>query len=452
METLRASSYIIPVKLESEEGKYMLIHGYTGAMDIVSEDMVLKLINATKVHDNLFSDKTLKILQSRGYITERTEEEEVEYVGRIAKALHREACALYKNFTLIVTYNCNFRCPYCFEVRDKKNGACQLVMTREMVDKAYKAMDLIEPRTQLHRKTIELYGGEPLLKQNKDIVEYIVNVGSKKGYRFRAITNGYDLDCFLDLLSPELIGGIQVTIDGTKEHHDLRRVHYKGKNTFDKIVSNIGKALERSIKVVVRVNNDANNVTDFAQLRKYFEEIGFFSFSSFRMYSTLLWNSESISAEEKQQLSFLSSKQYISKHQEMNTLNLCKDNGIFYSMYQSLRKGNPIPFRRVFCSSQAGEYVLDPLGDIYPCLEIVGNEEFKVGNYYKDNIEWDNERLKQWHNYDITNSPICKRCKYALYCGGGCVAHVRFGKREYCVYFRQMFDISVNRAFESSIK
>lgn len=452
MENLRISSYIIPVKLEKEEGKYMLIHGYTGAIDIVSEDMALKLINATKVDANLFSDKALKVLHSRGYITEKTEDEEVEYVARVAKALHREACTLYKNFTLVVTYNCNFRCPYCFEGRDKKDGLYQLVMTREMVDKAYKAMDLIEPHLQLHRKTIELYGGEPLLKQNKDIVEYIVNRGSKKGYRFRAITNGYDLDFFLDLLSPELIGGIQVTIDGIKEYHNRRRVHYLEKNTFDKIVSNIGKALGQGVKVVVRVNIDAANVTDFALLRKYFEEIGFFSSPSFRMYSTLLWNSDSISEEERQQLSFLSSKQYISKHQEMNTLDLCKDNGIFDCIYQSLRKGNPIPFRRVFCSSQAGEYVLDPLGNIYPCWEMIGNENFKIGNYDKDNIEWNNERLSDWRNYDITSSPICKRCKYALYCGGGCVAHARFGKREHCSYFRQMLDISVNKAFESSIK
>ncbi len=35
MGILRTSSYMIPVKLEKEEGKYMLIHGYTGAIDIV---------------------------------------------------------------------------------------------------------------------------------------------------------------------------------------------------------------------------------------------------------------------------------------------------------------------------------------------------------------------------------------------------------------------------------
>ena len=189
METLRASSYIIPVKLESEEGKYMLIHGYTGAVDIVTKDIAMNLTNTTKVDANLFSSDTLKALQVRGYVTERTEEKEIEYVGRIAKALHREACALYKSFTLIVTYNCNFRCPYCFESRDKKDGSCQFVMTKEMVDKAYKAMELIEPRPQLRRKTIALYGGEPLLKQNKNIIKYIIGVGRSKGYLVRIVTN-----------------------------------------------------------------------------------------------------------------------------------------------------------------------------------------------------------------------------------------------------------------------
>lgn len=51
METLRASSYIIPVKLESEEGKYMLIHGYTGAMDIVSEDLLNSIMDINSVSD-----------------------------------------------------------------------------------------------------------------------------------------------------------------------------------------------------------------------------------------------------------------------------------------------------------------------------------------------------------------------------------------------------------------
>lgn len=86
MEDLRVSSYMIPVKLESKKDKYMLIHGYTGAMDIVDKNVVLEL-NAGNI--DIFSKDTLIILRKRGYITERTKDEEVEYVERIAHALHK---------------------------------------------------------------------------------------------------------------------------------------------------------------------------------------------------------------------------------------------------------------------------------------------------------------------------------------------------------------------------
>ncbi len=32
MEKLRISSYVIPIKLEDEINKYMLMHGYTGLL------------------------------------------------------------------------------------------------------------------------------------------------------------------------------------------------------------------------------------------------------------------------------------------------------------------------------------------------------------------------------------------------------------------------------------
>lgn len=41
MKHARASSYIIPVKLK--DGRYMLIHGYTGAVDIITEGLLKKI-------------------------------------------------------------------------------------------------------------------------------------------------------------------------------------------------------------------------------------------------------------------------------------------------------------------------------------------------------------------------------------------------------------------------
>ena len=104
METLRTSSYMIPVKLEQEEGKYMLIHGYTGAMDIVSGGLLKKIKSVAKGHD--FSETMLQTLLKRGYITTKTQEEEYAYVARLAKALHKKHEILDATFTWVVTYNC----------------------------------------------------------------------------------------------------------------------------------------------------------------------------------------------------------------------------------------------------------------------------------------------------------------------------------------------------------
>lgn len=39
METYRVSSYLIPVRLEKDPDKYVIIQGYTGAFDVVSSSM-----------------------------------------------------------------------------------------------------------------------------------------------------------------------------------------------------------------------------------------------------------------------------------------------------------------------------------------------------------------------------------------------------------------------------
>ena len=40
MENYRVSSFLIPVKLENTDNQYMLIHGYTGAIDVVEGHVV----------------------------------------------------------------------------------------------------------------------------------------------------------------------------------------------------------------------------------------------------------------------------------------------------------------------------------------------------------------------------------------------------------------------------
>lgn len=445
METLRTSSYLIPVKLENEEGKHMLIHGYTGAVDIISKELLSK-INSISIENNL-SKELLISLQKRGYITTKTKNEEHDYVARIAEALWKQCKILNTSFTWVVTYNCNFRCPYCFEGRDKKDGTCQLVFTKEQVDIAYEAQDKIQPHKELRKNVITLYGGEPLLGENKEVVNYIVEEGRKRGYKFVAVTNGYEIDHYLNLLSTDGIYKLQITIDGPKEIHNQRRIHYKGYDTFDKIVANVKLALDKGVKVVVRMNSDNRNIEQYIELKKYFEQLGYLTYSNFELYCAILKDNTSMSSSEHEGINFLSPLSFLAKQKQQDLTYLTGDSNIYKNIYNALSNKRPITFKSISCAAQASGYVLDSLGHIYPCWEVIGKNDCIEGRYSEDGVVWDDKVLNQWRNTNISQKEPCCHCKYALICGGGCPYYHMQGNSIQCSIFQNIFNKAVNKAF-----
>lgn len=445
METLRTSSYIIPIKLD-KDNKYMLIHGYTGAIDLVNEEIATKLIQHEIIDNKTFPLAIQQKLEKRGYVTVKSKEEEYDYVARIAHALHKKHEILQKTFTWIITYNCNFRCPYCFENRAFKDSMDFISFTQERVDKTFNAMNEIEPRMQLQNKVITLYGGEPLLKENKAIIKYIVNEGKARGYKFYAITNGYDLENYVDLLAPDLIYKIQITIDGTKELHNQKRKHFQDKNSFDKIISNIQLVLRMNldIKIAIRVNIDNKNMDDFIELKKYFMKIGCLNHDNFKIYTALISDNESISNQEKEDLSIISTKDYIDKHAKMGTISSCNGyDAIYNNIYNAIINKKAIPLKATYCSSQAGGHVFSPYGEIYPCWEVVGNKNYEIGSLKNNSIQWNESELHKWRSHDISTS-TCKYCKYALLCGGGCLAL----KNNHCIQFQELLKKVTNDVYD----
>ena len=439
---LRTSSYLIPVKLESEPDKYMLIHGYTGAIDIATESLVLEMLNG---NINSIPHEAIPFLRKRGYLTDKTKEEEISYVERMAHALHERDKILDKCFTWVVTYNCNFRCPYCFENREIKDSSKGIVFTRELVDRTFNAMKEIEPRMQLQSPIITLYGGEPLLKGNRDIVEYIVQEGKKRGYKFHAITNGYDLDSYIDLLAPDLICQLQITIDGTKEHHNQKRKHFEDSNSFDKIISNIQLIFTKhlDVDIHIRINVDNDNWNDWSDLRSYFTEIGFLSHNNFKMYTALTFDNNEVRSNDE--VRFLSESEYVGKLKKTNTISFCSGyNSVYRRIKSAFVSKKSIPLSVVHCSAQTGGYVFTPLKEIYPCWEVVGNKNFQIGFIGNDSIRWNKNELEKWHSYNISSSS-CKRCKYAFLCGGVCLAM----KENHCTLFHEIIKKASNAVFDS---
>lgn len=416
---LRVSSYIIPVQIT--EKKYLLLHGYRGSIDVLDKDIYEKYI---KMFDET-KDKELDViefLQQRGYLTTLTHFEEIEYVNKFAILLHRKARLLLSSYTFAVTYNCNFRCPYCFEKKAMEGKSLRdFTMKNKTVDWAFDAIDKIQEEKLVKTNFITLFGGEPLLAQNKEIVSYIATQGVKRGFKFKAITNGYDLNNFLDFLSPDCICSVQITLDGIEGIHNLKRPHYLGIPTFQTIVSNIGMALKKNVFVTIRTNVDSENFQQTGLLKDFFNKIGYTRYPKFAIESARLINYDmSISAEDKKK--FLSQREFIKKHSATKSDYYCQDFGAFNNVFKAIKNKKPLPYKSIFCGSQIGGYVFDPLCNIYPCWDMVGKKEFVIGNYFEGRLVWNKEKRQEWLSSDITTDNRCKICKCALLCGGGCHA------------------------------
>ncbi|WP_285819912.1 radical SAM/SPASM domain-containing protein [Bacteroides acidifaciens] len=452
MEKLRLSYYTIPVKLEIEDDKYLLTHGYTGAIDILDKDIWKEIEDFSKTSS--LPEQTIAYLQKRGYLTTHTQEEEIEYVKKLAQLLHKTQSKLYKTFGFIISYDCNFRCSYCFEngISNHGNQWSKWTFTKEMVDKAYKTMMKIEPRKELHYKNILLYGGEPFLRQNKEVIEYIVLKGHQLGYTFKVISNGYDIDYFENILSPEYFSFFQITLDGDKENHNSRRFHYEEGASFDKIVNNIGILLRKNIDVSVRVNTDSNNFQDFKSLNELFKKLGFTSNPHFKTYSSILRKyNENDNCDVD--INYLSMDTFNKQHQKTyNGEIYYQDFGIYRHYLSYLENGSRCRLYSASCSAQYGSYLLDPVGDIFTCLETVGKPDQVIGHYTNEEPEWTEVR-KHWFERNTGNALNCQSCKYALLCGGGCLArsvHTKDGfKASACFKFKPVYPLSVNRAYST---
>ena len=137
----------------------------------------------------------------RGYITSLSKEDERELVKRLLDKIYDEVRLKNFGFHFIISYDCNLRCVYCYEDPILNGCAClpKCRITKEQVDKAYEII-IEKDKDKTGRKTIHLYGGEPFLVENYEMLEYIVQKGKELGYVFSVTSNGYDLDKYMDYL------------------------------------------------------------------------------------------------------------------------------------------------------------------------------------------------------------------------------------------------------------
>ncbi|EXM37869.1 radical SAM protein [Ruminococcus albus SY3] len=324
-----------------------------------------------------------------------------------------------KAMCLHISHDCNLRCKYCF-ASTGDFGVGRKLMDLET---AKRAIDfLIEKSGDRKFLEVDFFGGEPSL--NFDVVmqtvEYARSRESETGktFRFTTTTNGMHLtDEMIDFINKEMYN-VVLSIDGRKEVNDRMRVRVDGTGCYDLITKNFKRLVDKRPNDkdwYVRGTYTKYNL-DFSEDVVHLRDLGFEQISV-----------EPVMADAKEPYAITEADlPRIFKEYEVlaEKIKKIREEGKFINFFHfmlDLDQG-PCAIKRLRGCGCGNEYVaITPDGDIYPCHQFVGIDEYKMGSLYDGsfNLEMKDEFAKA-HVY---NKPECKKCWAKFYCSGGCNAN-----------------------------
>ena len=93
----------------------------------------------------------------------------------------------------------------------------------------------------------------------------------------------------------------------------------------------------------------------------------------------------------------------------------------FFHFMIDLTGGPCVAKRLAGCGSGTEYLAVTPWGDLYPCHQFVGEEDFLMGNVF-EGIKKD-EIVKEFKACNVYSKEECKKCFARFYCSGGCSAN-----------------------------
>ena len=93
----------------------------------------------------------------------------------------------------------------------------------------------------------------------------------------------------------------------------------------------------------------------------------------------------------------------------------------FFHFMLDLEGGPCVAKRLSGCGSGTEYLAVTPWGDLYPCHQFVGNEEFLMGNV-EEGITHP-EIAEEFRGCSVYSKEKCRDCFARFYCSGGCMAN-----------------------------
>lgn len=354
----------------------------------------------------------------RGLAAEGLLFEEDDYIDR-EKAASMQQQALVKALCLHVSHDCNLRCKYCFASTGDFGTGHRMTMDFET---AKRAIDFVIAKSG-HRRNIEVdfFGGEPLMAWDTvtQTVDYARSIEEQHGkkFRFTITTNGLLLDEDKRRYINENMDNCVLSLDGRREVNDEFRKTVAGTGSYDTIVPKF-KALvderDPNLDYYARGTFTSHNL-DFANDVLSIADAGFDRLSVEPVtadpgcgYDLTEDDLPKIEAEYDRLTDIMLERKKAGKP------------FTFFHFMVDLDQG-PCVVKRLRGCGAGYEYVaVTPDGDIYPCHQFVGKEEFKQGSVLDQSFDMD--IAQKFAGMNIYSRPKCQKCWAKFYCSGGCSA------------------------------
>ncbi len=396
-----------------QSDQYFIVNLLSGNGDILTESEARKIFDGAVSNDPDFINK--------GYVVDREEEARSFRLKYLDFIDSREADEIQLFY--VPTYACNFKCSYCYQsgYPDNNTGI-------PATETAAAFFDYVQKTFKGKRKYITLFGGEPLLpdQRSKRIVDYFVTRCLELDLQLAIVTNGYFLRDYIPVINHTSIREIQVTLDGPEKIHNIRRPLKDGQGTFVNISEGIDAAIHAGMPVNLRVVADRSNLESLYELARYAIEKGW---TASHLFKTQIGRNYELHYCQSQQSNLYSRIELyrelynqIRKHPEI--LEFHKP---AFSVSRFLFENGELP-DPLFdsCPGCKTEWAFDFTGRIYSCTATVGKPEEELGAFFPK-ISLNNEKISQWQQRDILSITKCAGCNLQLACGGGC-ASVAFNR------------------------
>lgn len=410
----------------------------SGAVHVV-DDFMYDVIEAVAADEEMTSDKLKEAKTVHRVISllknQYSEEELKEALGELielADAGQLFAPDIYEDYIgevksrktvvkalcLHVAHDCNLACKYCFAEEGEYHGR-RAIMSYET---GKQALDFLIANSGSRRNLeVDFFGGEPLM--NFQVVKDLVAYGREqeklhdKHFRFTLTTNGVLLNDEVIEFANKEMDNVVLSIDGRPEVNDYMRPFRNGKGSYDLIVPKFLKlAKSRGEQRYYARGTFTRNNLDFSKDVLHLADLGFTQIS----VEPVVAPAEADYAIRKEDLPKLKEEydklaaKMLDKEKEGKAFN-------FFHFMIDLEGGPCVAKRLSGCGSGTEYLAVTPWGDLYPCHQFVGEEQFLMGNVWDGVVRSD--IADDFRKCNVYTKDKCKKCFARFYCSGGCMAN-----------------------------